>query len=437
MLDVGPGPARPRRAPLFDLAPGLLGIWADYFGLGVIVPLLPRWCRRVARVSDQWVGFILTGQYCAVVLGQLVVGVAADRIGRHRTMAAVMAGDAALFVASGLIDRAAPQLLARVAVGLCAPPALAVAWVAEASPAEDLPRAMGLIAASIHSAILLGAVFGGLLGARRWLEANLVAAAVPALNLALVGAHARRRRPPPRPSPSEAAADPASPPLKAEAEAASASAPAAPPSRAPLRSVLVSRPFGAVGFAMLANGLGLSAQFSLVPVALARDHGFSEAALACALMPAAFCQIFNHACLLPRLIRRLGAWRAAAALHLALGALYGALVARPARARVAPLLVASTLSYWTVSFSQGVANFLATTVATERSAAGARAAIGTVNGVARSLFNVGFGLGPVCLLQLARVAEWLPYAVLAAACFASAAVSWCVVWDRATPEKPP
>ena len=89
-----PGPStaltRSGPSPLFDLAPGLLGIWADYFGLGVIV-LLPRWCRRVARVSDQWVGFILTGQYFAVVLGQLVVGVAADRLGRHRTMAAVMA----------------------------------------------------------------------------------------------------------------------------------------------------------------------------------------------------------------------------------------------------------------------------------------------------------------------------------------------------------
>ena len=31
----------------------------------------------------------------------------------------------------------------------------------------------------------------------------------------------------------------------------------------------------------------------------------------------------------------------------------------------------------------------------------------------------------------------LEYAVLAAACFASAPVSWCVGWDRATPEKPP
>ena len=91
------------RASLFDLAPGLLGIWADYFGLGVIVPLLPRWCRRVAGVSDQWVGFILTGQYFAVVLGQLVVGVAADRLGRHRTMAAVMAGVS--LVLAGLIPR--------------------------------------------------------------------------------------------------------------------------------------------------------------------------------------------------------------------------------------------------------------------------------------------------------------------------------------------
>ena len=95
------------------------------------MPLLPVWCTRVAGVSDQWVGYILTAQYSAVIVGQIVVGFAADRFGKRRVMLVVMAGDCVLFAASGFITRALPQLLVRAAVGLFAPPALAIGWISE------------------------------------------------------------------------------------------------------------------------------------------------------------------------------------------------------------------------------------------------------------------------------------------------------------------
>ena len=136
-----------------------------------------------------------------------------------------------------------------------------------------------------------------------------------------------------------------------------------------MRATLGSVHFVVVCVAMLSNGLGLSFQFSLMTVILTRDHEFSEGGISYALMPAAFCQIFNHAILLPRLIKRLGAWRTAIAMPLLLSASFGVLAIRAVRRRLAVLFVISTVAYWSVSFAQGTQNYLATVVATVRTCA--------------------------------------------------------------------
>lgn len=99
----------------------------DFIGLGMIAPILP------SIVSSTQIGNILTAQYMAVVVGQVLVGVLADYVGRRRMIIAVMAFDAALFAATGFTRDATTILVLRLLAGLAAPVALGISYVAEVS----------------------------------------------------------------------------------------------------------------------------------------------------------------------------------------------------------------------------------------------------------------------------------------------------------------
>lgn len=168
--------ATPRRQPSAYL--GMAAIAADQFGLGLISPLLPF------RVSAFWVGVVLSGQYLAVVLGQLGWGVLSDYIGRRRSLVVVMGADAALFVATAFASTPALLLATRVGVGLFAPISLSISWVADVStglPLQTYRRHFAHVGLSFNLGALLGAACGGLLGPERWLAANIVSAAPSAL----------------------------------------------------------------------------------------------------------------------------------------------------------------------------------------------------------------------------------------------------------------
>ena len=125
--------------PLRRLAPsawpGCLGIVADMAGLGMMAPLLPF------HVEAHWVGPILTGQYMAVIVGQIIFGMLSDRLGRQPAMLTVMFVDMALFVASGFISHAPTLLIVRVLAGLAGPVAISLSWISDVS---ESPKARHL-----------------------------------------------------------------------------------------------------------------------------------------------------------------------------------------------------------------------------------------------------------------------------------------------------
>ena len=142
----------------------------------MIAPILP------GIVSRSAIGTILTAQYTAVVVGQIVVGILADIFGRRRTIVGVMIFDAIMFAATGLTKEVTIILILRTMAGLAAPVALGISYVAAVN--RDLPLARArfnfvLVGLSFNIGAAIGAATGGLLGAESWLEANLVAGAVP------------------------------------------------------------------------------------------------------------------------------------------------------------------------------------------------------------------------------------------------------------------
>ena len=291
------------RRPAASAFLGCAAILVDFVGLGMIAPILP------GVVSGQQIGNILSAQYLAVVLGQVLVGVLADHFGRRRLIMVVMLLDAFFFAATGFTTTYETILVLRLFAGLCAPVPLGISYVAsvsrELSPAKAQWNFV-FVGVSFNVGSLIGAATGGLLGPDLWLVANLASGAVP-LVVAVWAAisddtaeDAAKRRPFMRarapqdaaPAAAEAMADDATaasadatapaaaldaaptaatvaPPATAAAMASTACDDVERPPKSGLRALLTTAEFAAVLLAFSTQGLFQGAFFSLMPVMIA------------------------------------------------------------------------------------------------------------------------------------------------------------------------
>ncbi|KAJ8601802.1 hypothetical protein CTAYLR_006839 [Chrysophaeum taylorii] len=358
---------------LLDAAPGLLGMYGDFFGLSIVAPILPQWVRSKER-SAQWVGYIMSGQYGGVVVGSFAFGALADRFGNGVALATCMAIDATLFAASAFVPSPEWLLVVRTFAGLGAPQGLAIAWVAGVSSPHNLPKRMGLVAAVIHVGILSGTICAGFVS---WRAACLASAVPPLISLLVL-------------------ASTKSPPVKRAQSRAAA-----------LAVGVRTLGFSSVVVTMLANGAEITVHFVLLAVVLTENYGLSRQQFALSLIPAAFVQIFNHFYLLPIVIRLATSFRLLTRLTQLMALIYVLVILanEVVPSSPWPLLVLQNLAYWLMSFTQGVGNFAsakhADDVAPEAKAA--------LIGLGRAAFSLGNALAPSLL-----IAVYLAYNVRAA-----------------------
>ena len=97
-----------------------VAVFIDFFGLGIIIPLLPFHVEAQGSTS-MWVGGIITGQYIGVVFGSAIFGKLSDRLGKQLVLRIIMALDVGLFILSGLVQTVGPLLLVRFLTGLSTP----------------------------------------------------------------------------------------------------------------------------------------------------------------------------------------------------------------------------------------------------------------------------------------------------------------------------
>lgn len=261
-----------RRLPPSALL-GCAAILVDFIGLGMIAPILP------SIVSDQDVGNILTAQYLAVVIGQVIIGTLADCFGRRRMIIAVMLFDAVLFASTGFTKNVVGILVLRLLAGFAAPVALGISYVASVS--RNLPPARAqlnfiCVGISFNAGSLIGAATGGLLGPEMWMTANLVAGIVPLVvavwavvteDVCEDGAKVAARS---SMAPAGAAVQSATQAATASATPPATAVSAAAPSVSGLRAVLLSADFWSVMLSYVTNGCFQGSFFSLMPVALAQ-----------------------------------------------------------------------------------------------------------------------------------------------------------------------
>ena len=127
----------------------VVATFADYFGLALLIPALPFLLDELGFSETQvpvWNGIITTSQFAAIILGNLVWGVVADRYGSQRALACAMIGDTVFFAMTaaapfGLRGTPAGVMLAavRAGAGFCTPLVSALVFIFDRA---ESPRAL-------------------------------------------------------------------------------------------------------------------------------------------------------------------------------------------------------------------------------------------------------------------------------------------------------
>ena len=446
------------RAFSLEVIPGLAGMFSDFFGLAIIAPLLPEELKRLNRGS-QWVGYIVTGQYAAVVVGSFLMGAFADHFGEVVALSTCMVFDAVLFMSSGFASTAAILLMIRCLAGLFAPQGLAIAWISSVSTPQTLPARMGAIAGCIHLGILAGTAVGGFIPS--WVAACLLSGAPPLFTLGLIALNIVKGKKKTtsaselvrvgrtqnddekdeeaeeengdkaRPREEEEEEEPDVKKYEKESsfldvvlsEDDSNKDSAVEKKESPLKSALYSREFCAVFMTFFANGMQISVHFALLVVVLTEKYGFSRVQYSLTLMPASLIQMFNHIYVLPMVIRLradpfvimaiITGWNA---LFLIVICVISALFPDSPW----PIVAVQNVAFWGMSFSQGVGNFASATHA----AFAAPSSKGALIGLGRSAFNLGTAVGPSLLIAVylrtnVRLALGVNALLYASSCLAS------------------
>uniref|UniRef100_A0A7R9YG05 Major facilitator superfamily (MFS) profile domain-containing protein n=1 Tax=Pinguiococcus pyrenoidosus TaxID=172671 RepID=A0A7R9YG05_9STRA len=178
----------PRQVSFWVAAfPAIAASFCDYFGLGVLGPLLPRWAEDNG-VDALWVGFINTSQFLGVLLGSFFMGRMSDFVGRKRTVLVTLLGDTVFFTLSGVVPNEVSLLVVRFFAGLFTPLVPSVAWITDASMGDTILRSkyMGIWALSMSVAFLLGTAVGGVAGVGGWLWANATSGGLALLGLVYI-----------------------------------------------------------------------------------------------------------------------------------------------------------------------------------------------------------------------------------------------------------
>jgi DHA1 family tetracycline resistance protein-like MFS transporter len=147
----------------------LLTVLIDMVSIGLIVPVMPL---IVGQFTDSptaqtfWFGAVTFSFGIANFFASPVLGALSDRFGRRPVLLMGFSGLAASFIVTGLATALWMLIAVRLFSGaMQSNIAIANAYVADITPADQRARRFGLIGAMFGIGFILGPVMGGLLGA--------------------------------------------------------------------------------------------------------------------------------------------------------------------------------------------------------------------------------------------------------------------------------
>lgn len=168
-----------KRSPMAVLTTAVL---IDMLGFGIVIPVLPFYALEMNATPLQVT--VLIASYSAM---QMVAtpfwGRISDRRGRRPLIIAGLFASAVSYLIFGLAASLPVLLLSRVAAGAAGGTiAVAHAYVADSTVAEERAHAMGLIGAASGLGVMIGPAIGGLFSGISYSAPGYVAAALCAAN---------------------------------------------------------------------------------------------------------------------------------------------------------------------------------------------------------------------------------------------------------------
>jgi DHA1 family tetracycline resistance protein-like MFS transporter len=156
----------PRKAAMWFIS---ITVLLDMIAIGLIIPVLPHIVGTFTTSNEAqtyWFGVVAFTFGVANFFGSPVLGALSDRYGRRPVLLVGIAGLGLSFVVTAMATALWMLVLVRVFSGaMQSNAAVANAYVADITPAEERARRFGLLGAMFGIGFILGPVMGGLLGA--------------------------------------------------------------------------------------------------------------------------------------------------------------------------------------------------------------------------------------------------------------------------------
>lgn len=161
-------------------------VFIDLVGFGIVIPLLPFYGEHFAATPAQ-VGLLMATYSAAQFLTAPLWGRLSDRVGRRPVLAVSLAGIAAAYLwlayATQLWELFATRAVAGAMAGNIA---VAFAYAADITTADNRSKGMGLIGAAFGLGFIFGPVIGGLLAGPDPLQADYRSPALAAAALSAI-----------------------------------------------------------------------------------------------------------------------------------------------------------------------------------------------------------------------------------------------------------
>jgi MFS family permease len=364
-----------------------VSVFVDYFGLGILVPLLPFFVEDDGA-SPIWVGIILSVQYAGVVVGNQLGGFLSDRLGRKRTLLLAMAGDAVFFGASAFAPNVLYLTAFRFFAGMFTPLAPSLTWLMDSVEPHSHAEATGIWSTFASVAFILASAVGGLLG--NWMIAMVLTAFLSLLS----ALHIFFAPPPGSLIPDSK--------IGTQEEA-----PPAPPAN--LTRLLWSHEFIALSIMSVGSGMLFGVIFALIPIVVIDNYEYAEVDIALMMAGLSLANVIAIKAGFAGMVKRLGH---PTNLAVVTSLLNSALLLTTAFVLEIEIAFLALCVFQMVSMCIQVPT--CTLMAADFASKYASNARGTSIGTTRAFFSVGQAIGPLLSVWLYETSTALPYYVVAA-----------------------
>lgn len=168
------------------LAAIFLVVFIDLLGFSLILPLLPYLAKQF-NASDFAVGMLVAVYAAASLVGAPLLGRLSDRFGRRPLLIVSILGNMVGFLLLGFAGSLPLVFAARLLSGLFAGNiSIAQAYISDVTDAKNRAKGLGMIGAAFGLGFIIGPAIGGALSQISYSFPAFPAAALSAINLALI-----------------------------------------------------------------------------------------------------------------------------------------------------------------------------------------------------------------------------------------------------------